>query len=63
MSGIRILVVDDNPHFRWAGRVHPVNATFHRFLAAVLGFTPSTRHAEAHVDGLLDRYDPDDLPT
>ncbi|KGN39766.1 MFS transporter [Knoellia aerolata] len=34
-----------------------------RFLAAVLGYTPSTRDAEAHVDGLLDRYDPDDLPT
>ncbi|HEX5015805.1 MAG TPA: glycosyltransferase [Candidatus Limnocylindrales bacterium] len=36
MSGVRILVVDDNPHVRWDGRVHPVNATFHRFLAAVL---------------------------
>jgi hypothetical protein len=36
VSGIRILVVDDNPHVRWAGRVHPMNATFHRFLSAVL---------------------------
>jgi hypothetical protein len=34
--GIRVVVVDDNPHVRWEGRVHPVNATFHRFLAAVL---------------------------
>jgi glycosyltransferase involved in cell wall biosynthesis len=36
VSGIRLLVVDDNPHVAWAGRTHPVNATFHRFLAAVL---------------------------
>jgi glycosyltransferase involved in cell wall biosynthesis len=34
--GIRIVVVDDNPHVTWEGRVHPVNATFHRFLSAVL---------------------------
>lgn len=36
MSGIRLLVVDDNPHVAWEGRTYPVNATFHRFLAAVL---------------------------
>jgi glycosyltransferase involved in cell wall biosynthesis len=34
--GIRVVVVDDNPHVSWEGRVHPVNATFHRFLSAVL---------------------------
>lgn len=34
--GIRVVVVDDNPHVTWNGRVHPVNATFHRFLSAVL---------------------------
>ena len=34
--GIRVVVVDDNPHLRWEGRVYPVNATFHRFLAGVL---------------------------
>ena len=34
--GIRVVVLDDNPHVRWEGRVHPVNATFHRFLSAVL---------------------------
>jgi glycosyltransferase involved in cell wall biosynthesis len=34
--GIRVVVVDDNPHVSWEGRVYPVNATFHRFLAAVL---------------------------
>lgn len=32
-----------------------------RFLPAVLGFTPSSRQAESDVDGLLGRYDPDDL--
>ncbi|MEA2607243.1 MAG: hypothetical protein QOI00_2000 [Chloroflexota bacterium] len=34
--GIRVVIVDDNPHVRWDGRVYPVNATFHRFLSAVL---------------------------
>lgn len=34
--GLRVVVIDDNPHVRWDGRVYPVNATFHRFLAAVL---------------------------
>ncbi len=34
--GIRVVVIDDNPHVRWDGRVYPVNATFHRFLAGVL---------------------------
>jgi len=36
MTGIRLLVVDDNPHVTWGGRAHPINSTFHRFLAAVL---------------------------
>ena len=34
--GIRVVVIDDNPHVRWEGRVYPVNATFHRFLAGVM---------------------------
>ncbi len=34
--GIHVVVVDDNPHLRWAGRVHPANAAFQRFAAAVL---------------------------
>ncbi len=34
--GIRLAVLDDNPHVSWRGRVHPVDATFHRFLAALL---------------------------
>jgi glycosyltransferase involved in cell wall biosynthesis len=34
--GIRVVVIDDNPHLSWDGRVYPVNATFHRFLAGVL---------------------------
>jgi glycosyltransferase involved in cell wall biosynthesis len=33
---IRLVVLDDNPHVSWDGRTYPVNATFHRFLAAVL---------------------------
>ena len=34
--GIRLVVVDDNPHVAWEGRVHPVNATFQRFVAGLL---------------------------
>jgi glycosyltransferase involved in cell wall biosynthesis len=34
--GIRVVVIDDSPHVRWDGRVFPINATFHRFLAGVL---------------------------
>jgi glycosyl transferase family 1 len=34
--GIRVVVVDDNPHVSWEGRVYPRNATFHRFLVGVL---------------------------
>jgi hypothetical protein len=34
--GIRLLVIDDNPHVSWEGRVHPVNATFQQFVAGVL---------------------------
>ncbi len=37
--GIRVAVIDDNPHLSWEGRVYPANATFHRFLAAVLDVT------------------------
>jgi glycosyltransferase involved in cell wall biosynthesis len=37
--GIRVLVIDDNPHVSWQGRTYPVNATFHRFLSAVLDVT------------------------
>lgn len=34
--GIRLVVVDDNPHVSWEGRVHPVNATFQQFVAGLL---------------------------
>jgi len=34
--GIRLAVVDDNPHLLWNGRVHPANATFERFVAGLL---------------------------
>jgi glycosyltransferase involved in cell wall biosynthesis len=34
--GIALTVVDDNPHLAWDGRVYPVNATFQRFVAALL---------------------------
>jgi len=34
--GIRLVVVDDNPHVSWEGRTYPVNATFQRFVASLL---------------------------
>jgi glycosyltransferase involved in cell wall biosynthesis len=34
--GIRLVVVDDNPHVAWDGRTYPVNATFQRFVAGLL---------------------------
>ena len=34
--GIRLVVVDDNPHLAWDGATYPANATFERFVAALL---------------------------
>jgi glycosyltransferase involved in cell wall biosynthesis len=34
--GIRLVVVDDNPHLAWDGAIYPANATFQRFVAALL---------------------------
>lgn len=34
--GIRLVVVDDNPHLSWEGRVYPANATFQQFVAGLL---------------------------
>lgn len=34
--GIRVAIVDDNPHLSWDGRVYPANATFQQFAAALL---------------------------
>ena len=34
--GIRVAVIDDNPHVSWDGRTYPVDATFDRFLPALL---------------------------
>ena len=34
--GIRLVVVDDNPHLAWEGRVHAANATFQQFVAGLL---------------------------
>jgi glycosyltransferase involved in cell wall biosynthesis len=49
VSGIRLLVVDDNPHLEWQGRAHPVNATFHRFLAALLDLPASPVQELVHA--------------
>jgi glycosyl transferase family 1 len=47
--GIRVVVVDDNPHVSWQGRVYPVNATFHRFLSAVLDVPGSPVSSIVHA--------------
>lgn len=58
MSGIRLVVVDDNPHLAWRGRAHPVNATFHRFLAAVLDVPGRPVAAVTHIVPLRDAIAP-----
>ncbi|HEY0443443.1 MAG TPA: hypothetical protein VGC90_04390, partial [Candidatus Limnocylindrales bacterium] len=55
--GIRVLVVDDNPHVRWRGRVYPVNATFHRFLAAFLDLPGAPVASIAHAVPLRELAD------
>jgi len=47
--GIRLVVIDDNPHVRWEGRVYPVNATFHRFLAGFLDLPGSPVSSIVHA--------------
>ena len=34
--GIRLVVIDDNPHLAWDGATYSANATFERFVAALL---------------------------
>lgn len=58
--GIRVVVLDDNPHVRWQGRVYPVNATFHRFLSAFLDLPGTPVGSIAHAVPLRDL--PDDGP-
>ncbi|MFL5679358.1 MAG: glycosyltransferase [Chloroflexota bacterium] len=55
--GIRVVVVDDNPHVRWRGRVYPRNATFHRFLAAFLDLPGSPVASIAHAVPLRELRD------
>ena len=57
-KGIRLLVVDDNPHLAWRGRVHPVNATFHRFLAEILDLRDRPVASVTHVVPLRDAMGP-----
>jgi hypothetical protein len=56
--GLRIVVVDDNPHVRWDGRVYPVNATFHRFLAAFLDLLDAPVSSIVHCIPLRDAVAP-----
>ena len=49
--GIRLVVVDDNPHLAWDGRTHPANATFGQFLPAILEVPgPGGSPAVARID-------------
>jgi glycosyltransferase involved in cell wall biosynthesis len=56
--GLRVVVVDDNPHVRWDGRVHPVNATFHRFLAGILDVPGGPVSSIVHCVPLRDAASP-----
>lgn len=61
--GIRVVVVDDNPHVSWEGRVYPVNATFHRFLAGVLDVPGAPVASIVHCVPLRDAdFAPETLP-
>jgi glycosyltransferase involved in cell wall biosynthesis len=62
VSGIRLLVVDDNPHVEWRGRAHPVNATFHRFLAALLDMPSSPVRELVHAVPLRPALGPPHSP-
>lgn len=49
--GIRLVVIDDNPHLAWEGRTWPANATFGRFLPALLEVPgPGGLPAVARID-------------
>ncbi len=49
--GIRLVVIDDNPHVAWDGRIHPVNATFGQFLPALLEVPgPKATQAIGRID-------------
>jgi len=52
--GIRVVVVDDNPHVSWEGRVYPHNATFHQFLAGVLDVASEPVSSIVHCVPLRD---------
>lgn len=56
--GIRVVVLDDNPHVRWHGRTYPVNATFHRFLSAVLDVPGQPVGQIVHCVPLRDAREP-----
>ena len=43
--GIRLVVVDDNPHLAWDGATYSANATFERFVATLLDVPSCTRPA------------------
>jgi len=61
--GIRLVVVDDNPHVTWDGRVHPANATFGQFLPAFLDVTgPDGRPSVDRIDHCVPLRDATEAP-
>jgi len=62
--GIRIVVIDDNPHLAWEGRTWPANATFGRFLPALLEVPgPGGLPAVARIDHCVPVRPADRAPT
>jgi hypothetical protein len=61
--GIRLVVIDDNPHVTWDGRVHPANATFGQFLPAFLQVTgPDGRPSVDRIDHCVPLRDATEPP-
>lgn len=61
--GIRLVVIDDNPHVMWDGRVHPANATFGQFLPAFLDVTgPDGRPFVDRIDHCVPLRDATEAP-
>jgi glycosyltransferase involved in cell wall biosynthesis len=62
-AGIRVAVIDDNPHVTWEGRTYPVDATFDRFLPALLDVDGGVSSIDHCVPVRAGTAPPSTLPT
>jgi glycosyltransferase involved in cell wall biosynthesis len=61
--GVRVAVIDDNPHVTWEGRTYPVDATFDRFLPALLDVDGAVASIDHCVPVRAGTQPPATLPT